>query len=106
MAIYYVQKKYRVDKDGAKHLNYNVTLPFEAILGMDVDGADRSERAVEVTYDDATQYTHMLHTETHASTHTCYTHRYTHMLHTERHTPVHIHVTHTETHTSTHTLHT
>lgn len=55
MAIYYVQKKYRVDKDGAKHLNYNVTLPFEAILGMDVDGADRSERAVEVTYDDATQ---------------------------------------------------
>lgn len=55
MAIYYVQKKYRVDKDGAKHLNYNVTLPFEAILGMDVDGADRSERAVEVTYDEATQ---------------------------------------------------
>lgn len=55
MAIYYVQKKYRIDTKGAKHLNYNVTLPFEAIVGMDIDSADRSERAVEVTYDDATQ---------------------------------------------------
>lgn len=54
MAIYYVQRKYREDKDGRKHLNYNVTIPFNAIIGMGLDGTSKADRAVDVSYDNAT----------------------------------------------------
>ena len=55
MGIYYVQKKDRMDKNGVEHLNYNVTIPYDAVNGMGLDSKTREDRAVDVSYDKATQ---------------------------------------------------
>jgi len=55
MNIYYVQKKERMDSNGVQHINFNVTLPLEAISGMKLDSKDRKQRAVTVKYDKAAE---------------------------------------------------
>ena len=53
--IYYVQKKEHMDSKGSIHLNFNVTLPQDAIYDMELDKGSQKDRAVLIEYDNVEQ---------------------------------------------------